>query len=94
MKELKRRHTPYTKFKAYLFENGCSQQELATMLGKSRYAVNQNLNGTGGDFSLKEVRKMCAIFSIPADDFFIYPQVSKTKQSEEVTHEQFVVHSN
>lgn len=82
MKELKRRHIPYTKFKAYLFEKGLSQQDLAKMLGKSRYAVNQNLNGTGGDFSLTEVRKMCAIFSIQADDYFIYPQVSITKQKE------------
>ncbi|MGG4007302.1 hypothetical protein ABEV57_19275 [Bacillus licheniformis] len=73
MKDIKRRHTPYSKFKAFLVENNIHQREVAEMLGKSVSALNQNLNGTGGDFSLDELRVLCA------DDYFLYPGVSKKK---------------
>ncbi len=87
MKKLKRRHTPYTKFKALLNERGVKQHEVAVILGKSRFAVNQNLNGTGGDFSLTEVRILCNEFKISADQFFICPEVSNTKHElEAVTY--------
>lgn len=79
-----RRHTPYTKFKAYLEEIGIKQSELAGLLNKTPSALNQNLNGTGGDFSISEVRFLCQKFNISADDFFISPMVSKKKQIEEV----------
>ena len=79
MKEIKRRHTPYTKLKAYLYEIGMTQEDLAKMLKKSKSALNQNLNGTGGDFSLSEVRLICTTLGISADDYFIEPHVSKTK---------------
>lgn len=82
MNKVKRRHMPYTKLKAYLKEIGMEQKELAKLLGKSTSALNQNLNGTGGDFSLSEVRKICLFLDISADDFFVYPQVSKTKHDE------------
>lgn len=80
MKNIKRRHAPYTKLKAYLTEIGVTQKDLAKILKKSRYAVNQNLNGTGGDFSLSEVRLICTTFGISADEYFVEPYVSKTKQ--------------
>lgn len=79
MKELKRRHTPYTKFKALLDETGQTQESVAKQLGKSKSAFNQNLNGTGGDFSLSEVRILCHMFNISADEYFICPEVSKRK---------------
>ncbi|MDO3680399.1 helix-turn-helix domain-containing protein [Paenibacillus ehimensis] len=80
MKSTKRRHTPYTKLKALLDERGVSQKEVATLLGKSPSALNQNLNGTGGDFSLSEVRLICREYGISADEFFLHPEVSKKKQ--------------
>lgn len=79
MRKIKRRHMPYTKLKAYLKEIGMKQEELARLLKKSKSAVNQNLNGTGGDFTLSEVRLICTHLKISADEFFIRPQVSKTK---------------
>lgn len=82
MKNITRRHTPYTKLKAYLQEINMTQEELAKILNKSPSALNQNLNGTGGDFSLSEVRKICVFLGISADEFFVEPQVSKTKQNE------------
>lgn len=81
MKKIKRRHEPYSKFKAFLDENGIKQAELAKKLGKSISALNQNLNGTGGDFSVAEVRYICNTFGISADEFFITQKVSKTKQA-------------
>ncbi|WCR29741.1 helix-turn-helix domain-containing protein [Paenibacillus thiaminolyticus] len=77
MKQVKRRHTPYTKFKAFLEETGVKQNELAKLLGKSTSALNQNLNGTGGDFSIAELRIICTTFQISADDYFLRPEVSK-----------------
>lgn len=78
---VKRRHKPYTKFKALLEERGIKQYEFAEQLGKSTSALNQNLNGTGGDFSLEEVRFICSKLKISADDFFLNPEVSNTKQN-------------
>lgn len=79
MKEVKRRHAPYSKLKAYLDEIGLPQVELAKILGLSKSALNQKLNGTGGDFSLREVRKICLTLNISADEFFIDQNVSKSK---------------
>lgn len=79
MTEVKRRHEPYSKFKAFLVENNINQSYVAELLGKSKSALNQNLNGTGGDFSLKELRILCQEFNISADDYFLYPYVSKMK---------------
>lgn len=81
MKDIKRRHAPYTKFKALLDEKGVNQKELAELLGKSASALNQNLNGTGGDFSVAEVRVMCNYFKISSDEFFLHPEVSKMKHT-------------
>ncbi len=79
MKEIKRRHQPYLKFKAFLIENNIKQRDVADLLKKSISALNQNLNGTGGDFSLEEIRILCREYNISADDYFLYPQVSKMK---------------
>lgn len=81
MKNIKRRHIPYTKFKAFLDERGINQSEVAKLLGKSPSAFNQNLNGTGGDFSVSEIRLICSTFNISADEYFLYPEVSKKKQN-------------
>lgn len=75
-KRLKRKHTPYSKFKAFMEENNIRQEDLANLLGKSIPAVNQNLNGTGGDFSMAEVRKICVTYSISSDMYFIMQKVS------------------
>ena len=75
-KGVKRRHTPYTKFKAYMEEHNVRQKDIAELLAKSAQSVNQNLNGTGGDFSVKEIRKICLEYGISSDTYFINPKVS------------------
>jgi len=82
MKRVARRHAPYTKFKALLDEKGVNQAEIANLLGKSTSAFNQNLNGTGGDFSIPELRIICRKFGISADEYFLEPGVSKMKHDE------------
>ena len=57
-------------------EKGISQAQVAKVVGKSRIALNQNLNGTGGDLSISDIRKICKEFKISSDDFFINPNVS------------------
>jgi len=79
MRKTKRRHVPYSKFKAYLNEKGITQEQLAKKLDKSKSALNQNLNGTGGDFSMEEVRIICRMLNISADEYFVCPEVSKSK---------------
>lgn len=71
-----RRHEPYTKFKAYLDEKNIKQSEVARLIGKSKTALNQKLNGTGGDFSISEIRIICNEFNISCDEFFVSPKVS------------------
>lgn len=71
MDNIKRRRKPYTKFKAFLVENGIKQQEVAKLLDKSKSALNQNINGTGGDFSLEELRVLATTYKISIDTFFI-----------------------
>jgi transcriptional regulator with XRE-family HTH domain len=71
MKTINRRHEPYNKFKAYLVENGIKQEEVATLLGKSKSAFNQNLNGTGSDFSLSELRLIRKTYNVSIDKFFL-----------------------
>ncbi|WP_322922932.1 helix-turn-helix transcriptional regulator [Paenibacillus campi] len=83
---IKRRHAPYQKFKSFLVENGIKQKEIAKILNKSQTAFNQNLNGTGGDFSVMEIRKICTALQISGDEYFLNLHVSKTKHNEGVTN--------
>ena len=75
-RQVERRHVPYSKFKAYMDENNIRQEELAMLLGKTTSSVNQNLNGTGGDFSMREVRKICLAYNISSDMYFVSQKVS------------------
>jgi transcriptional regulator with XRE-family HTH domain len=65
-----RRHQPYRKIKAFLVENSISQRDLGELINKSQSAVNQKLNGTGGDFSLQEARLLAEHYGIPRAYFF------------------------
>jgi transcriptional regulator with XRE-family HTH domain len=72
----RRRNTPYSKFKAFMEENQIKQSQLADLLGKSKSCINQNLNGTGGDFSMSDIRKICNEYGISSDKYFICQKVS------------------
>lgn len=61
----------YNKFKGYLVENDIRQEEVADFLGITRTTFNTKLNRNGLDFSLSEVRKLCAKYNLDANDFFL-----------------------
>ena len=61
---------PYMKFKGYLVENRIQQVEVANLLGMSKASINKKLNGTGSDFSVQDLKKICIKYSISADKFF------------------------
>ena len=67
---ISRRYLPYNKIKSFLVEHNISQKEVGLLIQKSPSAVNQKLNGTGGDFSLEEARLMTNHFGIPQAYFF------------------------
>jgi hypothetical protein len=68
--ETKRKRTPYTKFSLFLREHNIPQSEIAELLNKGVAAVNQNINGTGGDFTVSEVVKICNKYEISTEIFF------------------------
>ena len=67
--ETKRKRTPYTKFSLFLREHNIPQSEIAELLNKGVAAVNQNINGTGGDFTVSEVVKICNKYEISTEIF-------------------------
>lgn len=71
MREINRRREPYTKFKAFLVENNIKQSEVAKLLNKSNSALNQNINGTGGDFSVVELKLLHHTYGVSIDKYFI-----------------------
>ncbi|MES1052033.1 helix-turn-helix transcriptional regulator [Bacillus thuringiensis] len=70
MSKVVRNHKPYFRFKAFLAENNIQQNEIANLLGKSVSAVNQNINGTGGNFSIPEIVIICKHYGISGDYYF------------------------
>ena len=71
MKSIIRRREPYTKFKGFLVENNIKQSEVAKLLKKSNSALNQNINGTGGDFSISELKLLNKTYGLSIDKYFI-----------------------
>jgi len=65
-----RRREPYTRIKIFLYQNNIQQHEVGSVIGKTGSAINQKLNGTGGDFSLSEARMLCEKLGIPMEFFF------------------------
>lgn len=70
-KNAKRRRMPYAKFKAWMTENGITQIYLGELLDKKTTTINQNLNGTGGDFSMDDIRKICQHYRLSSDNYFV-----------------------
>ena len=64
-----RKRKPYTRFSIFLKENNIPQSEIADLLNKSVSAVNQNINGTGGDFTVGEALTICQKYNLPTEIF-------------------------
>ena len=70
---------PFYKFKGFLAENGIKQKYLAEKLGISQESLSQKINRSGSVFTLDEVKIICDLLEISADDFFL----NKTFQKRE-----------
>jgi len=60
----------YFKLKGFLVENNIKQKVVANMLGMSVPTFNKKLNGTGGDFSVREARTICKKLNADVEIFF------------------------
>lgn len=63
---------PYLKLKAYFVERGITQTEVAKFLGIPKSNLSTRINGSGADFRLDEVRKICKHYCIDANEYFFY----------------------
>lgn len=61
---------PYLKFKGFLAENNIQQKEVAKILNISNSALNKKINGTGGDFTVQEAKKICQVLNTDSRIFF------------------------
>jgi len=72
-----RTKVPYSKFMGFMIDHNVSQGDVAEVTGKSRSTINQNLNGTAGQLSLEDVRKICEHWGISSDEYFVAKSVSQ-----------------
>jgi len=72
---------PFYKLKGYLAENGIKQKDLALMIKMSEVSFSQKINRAGSTFSLDEVKAICDVLNISADDFFLTKSFHKRELS-------------
>ena len=65
----------YTKFKAWMKENGVKNSDIAKLLDITDATASKKLNGIS-DFTIGEIRTICNYYSISADTYFIAYKVS------------------
>mgnify|MGYP000853289688 CR=1 FL=1 len=68
---------PFYKLKGYLAENGIKQRDLARQIGMSEVSLSQKINRAGSTFTIDEVKKICEVLGISADDFFLTQSFQK-----------------
>lgn len=71
MAKQKLKHSPHSKFKAYLIENRIKQKTVAAMLNISPVTLNQKINGYL-NFSFDEVEKICIEYNLDANIFLTH----------------------
>lgn len=75
-KKTERKRLPYNEFKQYLQEEHIPQAYIGKLLNLKTAAVNQKINGTGGDFTVGEVKIICNDLKISAQKYFFPELVS------------------
>ena len=83
-KNVERKRIPYLEFKHYLDSNNISQAYIGEIIGLKKSAVNQKINGTGGDFTVEEVKLICIELGISAQEYFFPELVSKSTTCKKV----------
>lgn len=65
----------YTKFRAWMDENGVTAADIAELLGITEPTISKKLNGFV-EFRVGEIRTICNHYSISADNYFVAYKVS------------------
>lgn len=78
---MSREKQPFYKFKGYLAENGIKQKDLAEQIGMSEVSLSQKINRSGSVFTLDEVKTVCELLDISADEFFLVRTFQKREIS-------------
>lgn len=60
----------YNEIKAWMVLHNIKQKDFAKTLGTSTAFINRKLNGRNADFTLKEARKLSAVYGFPIQYFF------------------------
>lgn len=61
----------YSKLKGFLAENGIKQREVAKLLGVTDSTFSNKINKNNADFTMGEVAKMCKVFNLDSNVFFL-----------------------
>ena len=69
MKNRKKIHNPYSKFKGWLRENDLTYKDVAELIGNSVPTVNAKINGQS-DFLLAEVNIIINKYNLDSSIFF------------------------
>ena len=72
---------PFYKFKGYLAEHGIKQRDVAKAIGMNEVSFSQKINRAGSVFTLDEVKSICEVLDISADDFFLVKSFQKREVS-------------
>lgn len=70
----------YGKLKAFMVENGITQNDIGNLLGISASETSQKLNLPYRDFNLAQARSICCEFALSMDEFFCAEQVAIEQQ--------------
>lgn len=66
-----RKRPPYKEFMAWMIINDVNRSEIKELLGLTDATLSHRLNGTGADFTIKEVRTIIDKYGSELTDFFL-----------------------
>lgn len=66
-----RKRKPYKSFMAWMLVNDISRKEIQELLNIKASTLAHRLNGTGADFTMKEVRTLVAKYGEEVGKFFL-----------------------
>lgn len=65
----------HNNLKVFFEKEGINHEDVAFIIGKSLVSFENSLNGTGEDFSLYDVKRICMIYKLSADSMFVHKSI-------------------
>lgn len=66
-----RKREPYRSFMAWMLVNNVSRKEIQSLLNIKASTLSRRLQGTGPDFTIKEVRTLVSKYGEEVSQFFL-----------------------